>query len=135
MFEKRIVKTETCWLWTGSRNGEGHGFLYFDGKTHGAHRVAVWLDGREIPPGMCVDHLCMIKECVNPAHLDVVTPAENSRRSVAHYRSLVTVVRPSPNEVPHDELFGRFDTQAATAMLTRLARARELTEPLGKGMP
>jgi hypothetical protein len=34
-----------------------------------------------IPPGAVLDHTCEVTDCVNPWHLDVVTPNENTRRS------------------------------------------------------
>lgn len=45
-----------------------------------AHRFSVVMDGREIPEGMQVDHLCKNTGCVNPAHLEVVHPRGNIRR-------------------------------------------------------
>jgi len=47
----------------------------------GAHRVSVILSGRDIPKGMHVDHLCRVRACVNPNHLEVVTPRTNALRS------------------------------------------------------
>jgi hypothetical protein len=77
---------DECWLWQGaikdtgyaalSRGGQGEGIVY-------AHRLADELDGREIPEGMVVDHLCRNRACVNPAHLEVVTHQVNIRRGEA----------------------------------------------------
>lgn len=79
-FEANVRKTKNCWNWTGKRSA-GYGWLYFDGKTRAVHRLAVQFDGRDIPEGMSVDHLCRNKRCVNPSHLEVVTIAENTRRA------------------------------------------------------
>ena len=75
-----------CWLWTGARNRKGYGFLHRDGHRGAkeyAHRLAYgWYRG-PIPNGLHIDHLCRNTSCVNPAHLEAVTPRENDRRARA----------------------------------------------------
>ena len=66
-----------CWLWTGALDRDGYG-------RHGgsfAHR-AVWemVEG-PIPAGLEMDHLCFVRCCVNPSHLEPVTRLENNRRA------------------------------------------------------
>lgn len=72
-----------CWLWTGSTAGlrGGYGAFRVDGKNRLAHRVAYELSRGPIPHGMTVDHLCRVRSCVNPDHLELVSLAENVRRS------------------------------------------------------
>jgi len=74
-FWPHVAKTGTCWLWTG-RIHKGYG--YYSGT--GAHRVSFELANGPIPAGMELDHLCRVRNCVNPAHLEPVTRAENMRR-------------------------------------------------------
>ena len=69
-----------CHIWTASRDRHGYGQFHFEGKNHGAHRVAVILGGRELLEGMEVDHLCRVRACVNPEHLDLVSPLVNWER-------------------------------------------------------
>lgn len=76
-FYLRVNKTESCWLWTGSTRPGGYGLWHFDGKSRGAHVVSLLLLGIEVPKGMNVDHICRVRNCVNPDHLRVVTPREN----------------------------------------------------------
>lgn len=71
---------DACWPWLGARSNGGHGMFRLDGKTVPAHRVAVMLDGREIPPGHVPDHLCRQRHCNNPRHLEVVSHRENTLR-------------------------------------------------------
>lgn len=69
-----------CWLWTGARTG-GYGVFGFDGGTVVAHRAAFYLCVGPIDQGLELDHLCRVRRCVNPEHLEPVTRRENLRRS------------------------------------------------------
>ena len=73
-----------CWLWTGGVNRNGYAFLYDRGKKRmfPAHQFSVRaFKKQEIASGLDVDHLCRVRSCVNPDHLDVVTRKENLHRS------------------------------------------------------
>lgn len=71
-----------CWLWLASKTGSGYGQIGVDGsRALMAHRVAYELLVGPIPAGLHLDHLCRVPACVNPAHLEPVTPYENARRS------------------------------------------------------
>lgn len=88
----KIQKTPDCWVWTGHvHKGDGYGRVYTGRKgwDEMAHRVVYeTLTGESIPDYMTVDHLCLNKRCVNPAHLEIVTRAENTRRArLGMYRS------------------------------------------------
>lgn len=70
-----------CWLWSGALSRSGYGHFGTFGRTVLAHRwMYEWKVGR-IPDGLCMDHLCRVRCCVNPDHLEPVTKGENSRRS------------------------------------------------------
>ncbi len=73
-----------CWIWTGPISPQGYGSMSLGWhNAQGAHRVAVKIDGREIPDGLVVDHLCRNRACVSPQHLDVVTHQVNIARGTA----------------------------------------------------
>lgn len=69
-----------CWLWTGTKDRDGYGKFHAPNGTGGAHRAAFELWEGPIPKGLHIDHLCRVPNCVNPAHMEPVTPAENCRR-------------------------------------------------------
>jgi len=71
--------TSGCWLWIGSTDAGGYGQIY-DGKLRQAHVVSYEMTGGTIPPGMELDHLCRVRCCVNPVHLEPVTHSENAKR-------------------------------------------------------
>ena len=76
-----VVDTLGCWLWAGPAypNGYGKTAQVHDG-TQLAHRVIYLASGRTIPDGLDLDHLCRVRLCVNPDHLEPVDRSTNLRR-------------------------------------------------------
>lgn len=79
-FEAKVEKTGTCWLWTAYLSGKGYGMFWVDGTNVGAHRWAYKHFVGPIPDGREVDHLCRVRHCVNPDHLEAVTSVVNNVR-------------------------------------------------------
>ena len=82
-FEEKIYMEPTsgCWLWVGNLGTHGYGDFKWRYKTRKAHRISYMLSVGKIPRGLVLDHLCEVKSCVNPDHLEPVTQAENMRRA------------------------------------------------------
>jgi hypothetical protein len=75
-----------CVLWLGELNSAGYGRIS-QGNNHVgkrvrylAHRVSYELAKGQVPEGMELDHLCRVRCCINPEHLEPVTRSENNRR-------------------------------------------------------
>ena len=79
-FWARVEKTEGCWLWMRPNGSTGYGQFRVAGQTVGAHRFAYELLVGSIPEGLTLDHLCRVRHCVNPAHMEVVTQRVNILR-------------------------------------------------------
>lgn len=89
-FWARVDKTDTCWLWTDAPALTGYGRVSRDNVVDYAHRVAYELAVGPIPPGLTIDHLCRVRLCVNPTHLEPVTLAENTRREMLARKELTS---------------------------------------------
>ncbi|MGW2920416.1 HNH endonuclease signature motif containing protein [Streptomyces angustmyceticus] len=79
-----IEDSAGCWIWQRNSNPAGYGigsFVRYGGRhTQVAHRGVYEQLVKPIPDGMELDHLCFVPLCVNPAHMEPVTPEENLRR-------------------------------------------------------
>ena len=71
-----------CWLWTSTISRTGYGKIWNNGRLVLAHRYAYEMAKGPIPEGLQVDHTCSVTCCVNPEHLEAVTPRENCRRTI-----------------------------------------------------
>lgn len=77
-----------CWLWMGSLDGRGYGSMRVGNTAVGrsivrTHRFSYELYKGPIPDDMCLDHLCRVRSCCNPDHLEPVTIRENILRGEA----------------------------------------------------
>ena len=83
-FWAKVRRTDSCWLWTAGLANGGYGaFNIARGVTVKAHRFAYESLVGPIPAGMQIDHLCRVRRCVNPEHLEPVTQLVNIKRGEA----------------------------------------------------
>lgn len=123
-FEKSVLKTDKCWLWQRKlKKDSGYGTFYVKGKQKRAHCVAYELYVGEIPAGFTIDHLCRVRHCVNPNHLEPVTRGENVKRGEAgKYQTLRTEC---PKGHKYDEE-NTFTSKQNKRICRKCARARYL---------
>lgn len=77
--DQKTNKTDSCWLWEGATTGLGYGHLNTKGKMIGTHVLSYERYKGKIPEGMLVDHMCHVKNCVNPEHLRLASRSQNSQ--------------------------------------------------------
>lgn len=76
------VTESGCWLWDGRVRPDGYAVTSYMGRHQYAHRMSYMLFNGAITNGLQIDHLCRVRCCVNPAHLEAVTQRENLLRGV-----------------------------------------------------
>ena len=77
---KSTPQPDGCITWTGPSYRDGYARICRNGRLQMAHRVAYEIAKGPIPQGLCLDHLCRVRSCINPEHLEPVTHQENVRR-------------------------------------------------------
>ena len=109
-----VERTETCWIWLGAKTKGGYGHTV----ATTAHRRAYEELVGPIPEGLDLDHLCRVRACVNPAHLEPVTRKVNVNRGEKANRTHC------PKGHPYDALNTYYRTSGA-----RVCRACQRGRP------
>lgn len=78
-WSKVALDPSGCWLWTTCKNN-GYGVFHINHRQSRSHRLAYISLVGAIPEGLQLDHLCRVRNCVNPDHLEPVTRKENILR-------------------------------------------------------
>lgn len=84
----KTIRQGECIVWTGHKDRCGYGRTSYQGRKGITVHRAVWLQaGREIPPGLELDHICRNRACIKLEHLRAVTHRENTlNREASQYR-------------------------------------------------
>lgn len=69
------------WLWTGKLNQDGYARIKYYGRMIMAHRLSYEIFIRPLIEGQEIDHLCRVRHCINPDHLEAVVHKVNMERS------------------------------------------------------
>ena len=74
-----------CWCWVGRLNRNGYAYVWCqnDKRDVVGHRITYQLTRGMIPKGRILDHLCRVRSCINPYHLEPVTHQTNTLRGGA----------------------------------------------------
>ena len=126
--EKVQVTDAGCWQWLAYCGENGYGRFYLAGKGWLAHRWSYEHHVGPVPAGLQIDHLCRNRGCVNPEHMEPVTPAENVRRSVGPQaaRNRYAAMTHCKRGHAYDETNTRIDSKGGRVCLTcKRAKARE----------
>src|SRR5690349_18712112 len=83
MTDRYTVDANGCWIWNGKPRKDGYCKIKIQGKTYYAHIISYKSAGLDIPEGYTLDHLCRVRNCVNPAHLEPVTQKVNTARGIS----------------------------------------------------
>lgn len=80
---KILVDESGCWLWMAAKAYGGYGSFTIRRKSHAAHRVAYLWKHSACASDLTVDHLCRVRHCVNPNHMELVPIRINTLRGTA----------------------------------------------------
>lgn len=84
-----MVPESGCWIWTGTVNPKGYGYLRLNGVGTFAHRLSWQLHRGEVPADLCVCHKCDVPSCCNPNHLFLGTRGDNNHDTKKKGRSVI----------------------------------------------
>ena len=112
--EDRGHKTP-CWIRVGGLSTKGYGKVTIAGRVMYAHRAMYEQEVGPIPDGMTIDHLCCVRACMRPDHLEAVPMATNLRRGrgAKITEEIARAIREAPAEIETKALAARYGLSAS----------------------
>lgn len=102
VWHKYEIQPNGCWFAPNKPMPSGYVRVEINGKGRALHRVYYEQFVGPIPEGLQLDHLCRTPRCVNPAHLEPVTPRENTMRSPIAPAALNAAKTHCPQDHPYE---------------------------------
>jgi hypothetical protein len=131
-FWAKVQKTDTCWLWTGTLRPHGYGEMSIGRRGFvRAHRLSWVLHHGPIPDEAWVLHRCDNTRCVNPDHLFLGTPKDNTQDMLHKGRHRPSFVRGEQNgraRLRRTQVQTIRTRYAAGALVATLAREYDVSE-------
>ena len=103
-FLSKIEFTDNCWLWQGSISRTKYGVFSLNNKMLYAHRLSYELWVGPLCEGQVIDHLCEVRNCICPEHLEQVSHKENVYRATGA----------SEEECPNGHPRSKFERRTST---------------------
>lgn len=128
-----------CWIWTGADDGYGYGSLSVGSRANGtkravrAYRYAYERIVGSVPEGLQLDHLCRVRRCVNPAHLEPVTRRVNLLRGMTITRANAEKTH-CPRQHPYDSA-NTYVTKRGTRACRACSRLHQARRRMGGTAP
>src|SRR6266404_4287882 len=85
-FWKKVIKSDGCWEWSGSRDTWNYGLIWLNKRIEKAHRMSWLIHNGELPKGVLILHKCDNPPCVRPDHLYAGTPKDNMQDAIKRGR-------------------------------------------------
>ncbi|MFC6017775.1 HNH endonuclease [Plantactinospora solaniradicis] len=123
-WDKVTVSQTGCWEWTASTRAGGYGYFYWQGRDDLAHRVAYAVLVATVPGKLSLDHLCRVRHCVNPDHLEPVTHRTNVLRGEAPTAQKARATE-CPNGHPYPDAQAPGNRRCVPCGQDQLSRKRE----------
>lgn len=77
LLQNKTELVDDCHLFIGCKDRDGYGLININGKTTRAHRYSYEIYNGDLPKNCVIHHTCHRRNCVNPAHLQAITPQSN----------------------------------------------------------